>query len=123
MSQNYHYYVSHGLGYKIAETLSEAMEGAFCTSAFGDMGAWLRNIQKDGGAGIPCFTCRVPLPMSSSYEIEWFVPQVEGLTERQNRIVTYVTKKKLAWMVDPADEIRQLQHELDLKEAELQELL
>lgn len=120
---DFHYYVSHGLGWKTAPTLEEAIEGAFCTNAYGDMRGWLLNIQKDGKPGIPFFCCRVPLPTTESYSIEWFCPKVEGLTERKNMIVTYVTQKKVAWMRDPDDRIRELEHQIETMDADLAEAI
>ncbi len=108
----FHYFVSHGMGFAVGETLDEAMSKAFCTTYYGDMGKWQRNIQKEGRAGIPVFTCRVPLAADAPYEIEWFCPKVEGLTERKNMVVTYVTQKKVVWMRDPEDRVRELEHKL-----------
>ena len=122
--KNFHYFVSHGMGWATGANLEEALHKAFCTSRFGDMRSWLRNIQKGGEAGIPCFTCRVPRSAESHYEIEWFVPQMpEGvkLEERQNRIVTWVTQKNLASMKDPADKIRALEAEVDYLNLEMEE--
>ena len=113
--KEFHWFVSHGLGFKTGATLEEALDGAFCTSYFGDMKTWIRNIQKGGEAGIPCFCCKVLLPVDAKYSIEWFVPQLDAelMVERQNRIVTYVTLKKLASMRDPADKIRELNHQIE----------
>ena len=119
--KEFHWFVSHGMGFRCAATLEDAMEGAFCTSYFGDMGKWMRNIQKGGDAGIPAFACKVPGPIDSKYGIEWFVPQVEGLTERQNLIVTYVTKKKVVWMKDPMDKVRVLLSKIEELEDKLEE--
>jgi hypothetical protein len=110
---DFHYFVSHGLGWKTGATLEEAIEGAFCTSYYGNMRSWLNNTQKEGHPGIPFYCCRVPLAADEKYDIEWFQPKVKGLTECQNRIVTYVTQKKVAHMRDPHDEIRQLKAELE----------
>lgn len=110
---DFHYFVSHGLGWQVGATLEEAMQKAFCTSFYGDIRKWLLNCQKDGKAGIPVFSCRVPLKADASYKIDWFCPVVEGLTERKNLIVTYRTMKKVAWMHDPCDEIRELKAEND----------
>lgn len=118
----FHYFVSHGMGWATGANLEEAMRKAFCTSYYGDMGKWLKNIQKQGEAGIPCFTCRVPLADDVNYSINFFVPQMpEGvkLEERQNRIVTWVTQKNLASMRDPNDRIRELEHEVDMLRIEL----
>jgi hypothetical protein len=113
---DYHYFVSHGLGWKTGATLEEAIKGAFCTSYYGDMRSWLNNIHKEGNPGIPFYCCRVPLAADANYSIQWFQPEVEGLTECQNRIVTYVTKKKVAHMRCPEDKIRKLQKQLDEQE-------
>lgn len=111
--KDFHYFVSHGMGWATGETLDEAMKKAFCTSAFGDMRAWLRNVHKEGQCGIPAFTCRVPVASDANYSIEWFVPKVDGLTDRQNVIVTYVTGKMVNWLRDPEDEIRELKKKLE----------
>lgn len=110
--KDFHYFVSHGLGWKTGATLEEAIKGAFCTSWYGDMGKWLKNCQKAGSPGIPFYSCRVPLPADANYEIECFAPTVKGLTECGNKIVTYRTLKTVAWMVDPQDEIRRLNREI-----------
>lgn len=104
----HHYFVSHGLGWATAATLEEAVEKAFCTNYYTDMGKWCRNTQKKGNPGIAAYACRVPLPEDAQYEINSFQPQVAGISECQNIIVTYVTTKKVAWMRDPQDEVRLL---------------
>jgi hypothetical protein len=106
----FHYYGTHGLGWATADTLDGAIRKAFQTSYFGDMRSWLLNCHKAGQAGIGFFTCRVPLPASAAYKIEYFMPLVEGLTERKNHILTYVTKKHIAYGDDLDDEITRLKH-------------
>jgi hypothetical protein len=54
------------------------------------------------------FVCRVPLAEEAHYQIEYYVPQVEGITECENRCVTYLTQTKFATMVDPHDKIKAL---------------
>ena len=109
----FHYYVSHGLGWATGSTLKEAVKKAFCTSYYTDMRAWLRNCQKDGNPGISFWHCRVPLSADESYKIDFFTPQVEGLTECGNAYVTWlrVGKKEVAWYADPMDRVYKLEKE------------
>lgn len=110
---NYHYFVSHGLGWATAPTLEEAIKKAFCTSYYGDMRKWLSNIHKDGGFGIGAYACRVLAPEDASYKIEWFAPRGVETDEQMNIYVTYVTQKKVAWCRNPDDKIRDLEREID----------
>lgn len=120
--KEFHWFVSHGMGWKCGATLQEAMEGAFCTSYFGDMKSWLRTIHRDGtGAGIPAFACRVLAPMDADYDIDYFVPVGVDRDECQNLLVTYVTQKHVTWIADPHDRIRQLERELADKKTYLSE--
>ena len=69
---------------------------------------------KDGMAGINFFVCKVPLPLEAPYSIEWFAPKVEGLEEAENLILTYYTKKKIAYGKDYESLLR---HERKKEEA------
>lgn len=107
-----HYFVSNGLGWATAETLDEAIDRLW-HARHTDVRNWLKNAQKDGQLGLPFYCCKVPLPKDAEYSISWYAPEVEGLTECQNRILTYYTQKKIAHAADPTDQIRRLENELN----------
>jgi len=112
----HHYFATHALGYATGVTRDDAIDNLLRGPNSHGVKAWLLNIQKAGNPGLPMFITRVPLAADASYKISFYQPDVEGLTESQNRILTYISKKDFATMADPNDRIRQL--ESDLKAVE-----
>ncbi len=108
----YHYFASNALGWATADTLDEAIEKLW-HAHHTDVRKWLLNCHKEGQPGIAFYCCRVPLSAEEHYKIEWFCPVVEGLTECQNRILTYYTQKRIAHCAEPQDTIRRLQNIID----------
>ena len=104
----HHYFATHAMGWVTADTEAEAIEKLMLKNTDP---SWVRNCLKSGEP-LVFFTCRIPLASDASYKIEWFVPQVEGITEAKNYLVTYLTKTKFAVMRDPRDEIKKLKAEL-----------
>jgi len=105
----HHYFATNAMGWAIAETKDEAISRLLLKNTDP---SWARNCLKDG-THLTVFVCRVPLAESAHYKIEWYVPQVEGITESQNYMVTYLTKTKYAVMRDPNDRIKQLEADVD----------
>jgi len=107
----HHYFATWALGYECAETEEAAIE-KLCKRWAHDLKRTQLNMQKEGEFGVTIFTCRVPLANDERYSIEWYVPQVEGLTESRNHILTYITKTACKTKRDPADKIKSLRREL-----------
>ena len=105
---SHHYYATHAMGWVTAETKDAAIEKLMLQNTDSK---WVNNCLKDGSP-LTFFVCRVPLAEEAHYQIEWYVPQVDGLTETENRLVTYLTKTKYATCRDPADEIKKLNRQL-----------
>ncbi len=105
---SHHYFVSNGLGFATADTLDEAIDKLW-HARHTNVRTWLLNCHKEGQLGLPFFCCRVPLSADVHYKIEWFAPVVEGLTECQNRILTFYSQKKIAHTASPDDRIRKLE--------------
>lgn len=108
----HHYYASNGLGWSTAETMQKAIEKLWHANHT-DVRKWLNNCHKDGQPGISFYVCRVPLPAEQSYRIEFYAPKVPGCTEQANLVLTYYSKKKIAWTHDKVDKIRALQAEIE----------
>lgn len=106
--QQHHYYATHALGWVTAETKDAAIEKLLLKNTDP---SWNRNCLKDG-AFLTVFVCRVPLPSTASYKIEWYMPVVDGITEPENHIVTYLTKTKYAIARDLNDEIKKLNKQI-----------
>jgi len=114
---DYHYFVSNALGWATAQTLEEAAEKLWHSFTGTDVRKWLKNCQKDGSFGVHFWGCRVPLSADADYRIEYYAPKVAGLTETGNYILTYYTRKKIAWAPDPVDQVRRLERKFaDLEE-------
>ncbi len=108
MTAQHHYFASNALGWATAETQEEAIEKLW-HARHTDVRKWLANAHKAGDLGLVFFVCRVPLPADADYRIEWYAPQVEGLTETGNYLLTYYSQKKIAYARDPQDTIRKLE--------------
>lgn len=108
----HHYFASHGLGWATAPTLEEAIEKLW-HARHTDVRKWLSNTHKAGELGLPFFTVRVPLPADATYGINFYMPEVEGLTEPANMYLTYYSQKKLAWIRNPDDEIRIMRERIE----------
>ena len=104
MSEQFHYFATHAMGYAIAKSHDEAISDLLLKNTDP---TWVRNCLKSGEP-MTVFCCRVPLAATAPYKIAWYRPEVDGLTETGNHIVTYLTKKKFAVMADPRDEIVKL---------------
>ena len=105
---DHHYYASHAMGWATGATEQAAIDNLMLNNT---ETSWVNNCLK-AGEPLVFFSCRVPVPKSTPYEIEWYVPKVAGLTECQNHLVLYKTKTKYAIMNDPRDVIKTLQREL-----------
>ena len=105
--QDHHYFVSHALGWATGPTLEGTIQKLW-SAQHTDVRKWLLNTHKDGGLGLNFFACRVPLPENAEYQIEWYLPVVDGLTETANYILTYYTQKGVKYAKDPSDETRVL---------------
>lgn len=102
--QEYHYFANHAIGWSTGSTEAEAIDKLLLQNT---QPSWVRNCLK-AGEFVTIFSCRVPLPEKASYKIEWYIPQVKGITEPKNHIVTYLTKTKYAVARDLHDEIKHL---------------
>ena len=99
--QQHHYFATNAMGWATAETREEAQ-----TKLMQDTDpTWVRNCLKSGNL-LTVFSCKVPLPADASYKIDWYVPQVDGVSDGQNHFVTYLTKTKHALMRDPSDALK-----------------
>lgn len=93
--ENQHYFASCVFGWAVATTREEALEK--CLNQFRtDIKRIVLNRQKEGSPGFYMWSCKVPLPIEAHYSIDWFAPQVDGVTGAQEHYVTYVTVKKHA---------------------------
>ena len=100
--KQFHYFASHALGWATASTLDGAIEKLW-HDRHTDVKAWLLNTHKAGSPGLVFFVCRVPLSEDANYKIEWYAPVVEGISECENRMLTYYTQKKVVHGPDQAD--------------------
>jgi len=114
MSEQFHYYAAHGLGWATADSKEAAIERLLLKNNTDP--TWCRNCLKAGDF-LTVFVCRVPLPATAPYKVEWYVPQVDGITEASNHIVTYLTKTKCATTPDLNDKIKVLTRDAKLLQA------
>ena len=105
----HHYFASHAIGWVTGDTRDEAVERLLLKNTDPQ---WFRNCMKAGDF-LTVFVCRVPLPDNAPYKIEWYVPQVEGITETENRVVMYLTKTKAVTKRDEHDTVVKLTRELE----------
>jgi hypothetical protein len=119
-TQQHHYFASNGLGWATAESKDEAINKLW-QARHTDVKAWLLNAHKDGNLGLPFYVCRVPLEASEKYSINWFKPEVDGLTETGNHLLTYYTQKKIAYAADPNDEIWKKDQQIEQLQSQLNE--
>ena len=110
---DFHYYAANGLGWGTGPTLEDAIARMIQAVGVSESKKWIANSHKSGKPGVSFWSCRVPLPADADYRIDWFQPQVEGLTECGNKFLTYCTAKERAWCPDQQDVITRLQRRLD----------
>jgi hypothetical protein len=95
MSNNYHYFASHALGFAMADTREDVIEKLIKGHPNG-LKSWLLNAHKDGDPGVYIWTCRVNAPLEKGYKIEWFQPVGVEVEDGREHYLTYVTAKKFA---------------------------
>lgn len=113
-TQDHHYFASNAMYWVRGNTQEEAHEKLIKQTDK----KWIDNCLKSGEP-LVFFSCRVPLPFDGKYAIEWYCPQVEGLTECGNHLILHKSAKKIATMPDPRDTIKTLRHELRELKSEL----
>ena len=98
----HHYFASFGMGWKTADTRSEAVKGlvAGFRPEFKSMTA---ASHKKGGRGAYIWSCRVEVPSDVNYDIEWFAPKGVTKTDAKEHYVTYVTNKEIAYYTEGGD--------------------
>lgn len=107
-SNEFHYFASHAMGWVKAPSADECIEKLLLKNT---EPKWANNCLK-AGTPLTFFICRVPLAPDADYRIEWYAPNVKGLTECRNVMVTYLTRTKFAVMDDPDDMVRTLKDQL-----------
>lgn len=115
MTAQFHYFATNPMGWATSDTRDSAIEKLLLKNTDP---TWARNCLKSGEP-LVIFVCRVPLEEKASYEIEWYVPVVEDITETENLLVTYLTKTKFAVMKDARDEVTKLTKKLKAAKKEL----
>ena len=120
--QQHHYFVSNALGWAtgpdLESTITKLWHGEHT-----NVKTWLGNAHKNGDLGLNFFTTRVPLSEDSNYSINFYCPVVEGLTESANYVLTYFTKKTVAYTRDPSDDIRRLEDEVSTLKEKIAEFI
>ena len=106
---DFHFFANHAIGWATGATEEEAIEKLMLQNTDP---TWARNCLK-GGVPLVFFSCRVPLPIDAPYRINWYQPEVDGISECKNHEVLYLTKTKYAIRRDPHDKIKQLEHALE----------
>lgn len=77
-----HYFGSTAYNWATGATRNEVL--AKLAKAAG-AAAIRRNVEANGGLYV--WMCKVPLPIDAPYEIEFYAPKVEGLTEKQAYLI------------------------------------
>jgi len=104
-----HYFATHALGYARSKvSVDDAIE-QLCLKNTDSK--WVTRCAKSGEP-LTIFACCVPVAFDDKYRILGYAPEVEGLTETGNYIVTYLSKTKYAVMRDPRDEVFTLNEQI-----------
>jgi len=96
-----HFFASCAFGWATAATRSEALE-KLAREYWSQTD--IRKQQKKGQPGVYLWSCRVPLPESSSYSIDFYAPKDVGATDGQNWFVTYMARDAIGLYMEPASE-------------------
>ena len=102
--QNHHYFASFGLGWATAQTRDEAIRKLMHTGYFRkEVAQQVKAAHKRGDLGAYCWTCKVHLPESADYPINFYSPQGVEKSEGTNHYVTYITAKEMAYCTPSED--------------------
>ena len=102
---NHHYFASFGLGWATAATEDEAIRKLMHTGYFREeVKRMTLAAQKRGEAGAYCWTCKVHVPESTKYAINFYSPQGVEKSEGRDHYITYITAKEMAYLTPKGQE-------------------